>query len=283
MIYKKPSNVNFIDMCIFIDKTAYTEEHDAQKVYEYIYHIIRCLAKEKKFFKINQYYDDFGIFGATRVYMRLVNKKQFEKDSEGNTILKPIRSILNYINATIYPMKVDFEQTAYYQPLQYESDSIDVEYNFDNVLSTEYNYIKNIEFSLALESVSNMCNHFLDTVIYPVDKITWKNICISVKLTLLNQLTLSKKDEEYLNHLFATNRIKDSHVIESFIQNSDSVLLFHIDNKYKDMIIVLVNQLKSFIGKELKELLSMNYVDSNLEDFIINDYKLKIEGFDYEY
>ena len=35
MIYRKPDNVTYVDMCIYIDNTAYTDKHDAQTIFEY--------------------------------------------------------------------------------------------------------------------------------------------------------------------------------------------------------------------------------------------------------
>ena len=58
MIYRKPKNVTLTDMCIYIDKTAYTDEHDAQTIYEYLYFRIRHFAMRERWFHRIEYYDD---------------------------------------------------------------------------------------------------------------------------------------------------------------------------------------------------------------------------------
>ncbi len=273
MIFRKPTNVNFIDMCIFIDNNAYSEKHDAQKIYEYLYHIIRIMSKVRKFFKCTQYYDDFAIFGATRVYMRIVNPKQFSDNSS----LKPIKSILNYINHTIYHMKVDFEQSAYYQPVFYDTNDYDAGYNFDVLISNTSDYIKKCDFSLALSSIGALCDHFFKKVKYPVESYVWRNICFSVKLSLLNQLVLSSNDAAYIEQLQSTNRLKESRLLEIYNKNNFEVLLFHVDEKYRDIVFVLLNKLKAYISKNLSEALNLSYFDNSLQDFILNDYVSGIE------
>lgn len=52
MIYRKPDNVTYVDMCIYIDNTAYTDKHDAQTIFEYLFHLVKHLAKKKDIFVV---------------------------------------------------------------------------------------------------------------------------------------------------------------------------------------------------------------------------------------
>ena len=187
MIYRKPKNVTLTDMCIYIDKTAYTDEHDAQTIYEYLYFLVRYFAMKERWFRRIEYYDDFAIFGATRVYMRLVNEKQFQENSK----LKPIKSILNYLKSIIYPMKVDFEQSTYFQTITCSENEDYIQYNFDNVISSCRDFVNSTAFDLMLEGIGPICNECIECIPYSFDKVTKYNIITSVKLTLLNQLTLT--------------------------------------------------------------------------------------------
>ena len=77
--YKKPNNVTYTQMCIWIDANAYKEDCNEELLFEYLYHISRMLAYKRRFFDRADYYDDFAIFMATRIFMRLKNKKQFSE------------------------------------------------------------------------------------------------------------------------------------------------------------------------------------------------------------
>ena len=82
MTFIRPKDVTYTDMCIYIDNNIYTDNYDVNTVYEYLYHIIFMLAKQSQLFNKHKYYDSFAIFGASRVYFRLTNKKQFELKSK---------------------------------------------------------------------------------------------------------------------------------------------------------------------------------------------------------
>ena len=102
MMYEKPKDIRYTDMCIYIDTHIYTDSYDESLVYQYLYHLLLMIASKSKLFNRSCYYDDFAIFGATRLYLRLTNKKQFEVDASGTPRMKKIRSILNYIHKVIY-------------------------------------------------------------------------------------------------------------------------------------------------------------------------------------
>lgn len=279
MIYRKPKNVTLTDMCIYIDKTAYTEEHDAQTIYEYLYFLVRHFAMKERWFRRIEYYDDFAIFGATRVYMRLVNEKQFQENSK----LKPIKSILNYLKSTVYPMKVDFEQSTYFQTITCSEKEDYIQYNFDNIISSCKDFVNSTAFDLMLEGIGPICNECIECIPYSFDKVIKYNIITSVKLTLLNQLTLTDYSKRYLQRLISNNRLNDVNIEEAFDYIKDEVKLYHLDNSFQDLILVIVRKLKSKIARELSELVSSNYVDTTLIDNIVYTYKKEVERTDDEY
>jgi hypothetical protein len=83
-------------------------EDEDKLIFEYLYHLIEMLAYKAKFFSRYQYYEDFALYAASDIFIRLKNPKQFEYDGNGNPKLKKIKSILNYIKAVLYAKKVDF-------------------------------------------------------------------------------------------------------------------------------------------------------------------------------
>ena len=280
MIYRKPDNVTYVDMCIYIDNTAYTDSHDAQTIFEYLFHLVKHLAKEKRYFRRNEYYDDFGIFGATRAYMRLVNPKQFDDAYK----MEPLKSILNYLNATIYPMKVDFEQSTYYQPVISESLDESALYNFSNLLCMHTDFTAKTAFDLMLEGIGPICNECIETIPYSGDKALKYNIITSIKLSFLNQLTLARSTQSYLNNLIKTNRINELHLNEAFGKKNNEVLLYHLPESFRDYILVLLRKTKAKVASELNETLSQQWVDPLLSDAIVINYRNEVEQINpYEY
>ena len=280
MIYRKPDNVTYVDMCIYIDNTAYTDKHDAQTIFEYLFHLVKHLAKEKRYFRRNEYYDDFGIFGATRAYMRLINPKQFDDAYK----MEPLKSILNYLNATIYPMKVDFEQSTYYQPVISESLDESALYNFSNLLCMHTDFAAKTAFDLMLQGIGPICNECIETIPYSGDKVLKYNIITSIKLSFLNQLTLARSTESYLNNLLKTNRINELHLNEAFGKKNNEVLLYHLPESFRDYILVLLRKTKAKVASELNETLSQQWVDPLLSDAILINYRNEVEQINpYEY
>ena len=97
MRYKKPRDIRYVDMCIWIDEHAYRENCDEQKMFEYVYLLSNMLARKRCFFRKEVDYDNFAFYVETETFMRY--KKQDRKK---------IKSILNYLKKVIYPRKVAF-------------------------------------------------------------------------------------------------------------------------------------------------------------------------------
>ena len=122
MIYQKPKDVTYTQMAMFIDKHAYDENSTNELnnlIFEYIYHLVEMLAYKAKFFNRYSYYDDFAIYVASSVYLRLKNPKQFEYDNNGNPKLKRVKSILNYIKTILYDVGQSKSNIFILSPLQY--------------------------------------------------------------------------------------------------------------------------------------------------------------------
>ena len=284
-MYKKPSNVTYTEMCIYIDENVYKENHNEELIYQYLYHISYMLAKKASLFNKNHYYDDFAIFCAGKLYMRLLNKKQYEYDEEGNPKLEKIKSILNYTKKLLYPLKVDFEQEEYSQtitPQQIESENT---YSFNQILNSYIDNLDFCDFNLTLNDVEKTCNKFLKTIPYKENTKEWLNIYTSVLLTFLNMVTLNNKKVDRLKHLSSTNRLTDTHIINAFKEEINTkAILFHLDENMNDYIIVLARELKNIIAKDLSDILDIN-VSNNIElvELSVKDYLNDINGDDDEY
>ena len=73
MMYTKPRDVSYTEMCIYIDEHIYSESYDENLIFEYLYHITLMLAKKNNYFNKLSDYDNFAIYGATHLFMRLID------------------------------------------------------------------------------------------------------------------------------------------------------------------------------------------------------------------
>lgn len=241
MIYTKPTNVSYTDMAIWIDANAYEKNCDDAKLYEYLYHLVLMLAHQHKYFSSTDLYDDFGLFSASKLFMRLRNPKQFSEDSKSS--LYRIKSILNYIKTVIYPYKVDFEQDYYSDspkdsPVLYTSE-------LGTYLSDESDICDRIEFQFTVDNISNMARLFLKRIPYKRNSYEWNNIYTSCILTLLDSITPTADVKISANYV-------SNEDLDRIYKNLDTdPILFHLDNSMSNYIKVLVRQLRHFIAKQL--------------------------------
>ena len=256
MTFVKPTDITYTDMCIYIDSNIYNESFDINKVYEYLYHIIFMLAKQAQLFSKHKYYDSFAIFGASRVYFRLTNKKQFETKPDGTPKMEKIKSVLNYIKNILYPLKVDFEQEEYAQTIVVTDSTELNQYTYNQLLTQAVDKLTFSDFGMTLNDITKTCEQFLSTVPYSRDSSMWYNIYASVLLTFLSYVTLSNKHHRRIEHLESTTRLKDKHIDDFFTAARKSEpILFHLPKSIGPYITVLARQLQTIVAKDLSDIL----------------------------
>ena len=74
-VYKKPKNLKYTDMAIYIDTHIYTNDCDDELVFKYLYFLCMMLAYKAKYFDSYQKYNDFAVSAATTIYLRLKSKR----------------------------------------------------------------------------------------------------------------------------------------------------------------------------------------------------------------
>ena len=97
MLYRKPENLKYTSMAIYIDENVYDPSYDPETIYQYLYFLSLMLSRKQNLFNIEDEYEEFAISYASQLYLRLTNKQQFEYDSDGEPRMKRIKSILNYM------------------------------------------------------------------------------------------------------------------------------------------------------------------------------------------
>ena len=281
MLFQKP-NIKYTDMCIYVDSIVEKEsptEQELNKCFEYIYHIGFMLAHKHKYFNKSYYYEEFAIFLATEVMHRLFfNPKLKETDENGEPILTKIKSVLNYMKAILYGRKVEFEQQTYSQQLSKNIEDSNFSYSFNDNL---YQSLKETDIKLYFNSISKTVKHIVyDKNFYKNDKLLMKNIYISCLLTVLNGFTFTSPDILKLNNTYSSIESKYRLLGKLYSKNRDnSLILYHLDDKYKDYIKVLANKVYRQIKDDLSELSSQTFALS--DDVITNILFLEVNGEDY--
>lgn len=250
MTYYKPKDLSYSDLCIWCDKNAYEPDCDINKLYEYLYLIAVMLAKHHKFFKHSYLYDRFGLYIATRMYLRLFNPKQYELKEDGTPKMVKLKSVLNYMRAMLFGAKCDFEQLEYTQILSKEVEDSDVGIisDIDTTIQDSLNDIESCEFSIYLQTLPSTVKKFIDKLSFKFNKVELNNIYLSCILTLLSHITINNKDKK---RLLKTRNVELSQLEYLYKLESSKPVLFHLDDSLAPLINVLVNELKQLIAKEL--------------------------------
>jgi hypothetical protein len=202
------------------------------------------LAHQHKYFSNSEHYDDFGLYSASKLFMRLRNPKQF-LDTASDRPLYKIKSILNYIKTVIYPYKVDFEQDYYADspkesPVLYAGTQ-----ELGAYLSDESDICDRIEFQYTIDNIQNVVKVFLSKVPKKKDSYEWNNIYVSCLLTLLDSITPLASvqiDSAHLSNEYLNQIVKEL---------DNDPILFHLDNSMSNYIKVLVRELRHFIAQQL--------------------------------
>ena len=264
MMYIKPKDMSYSDMCIWVDEHAYEEGCDQEKLFEYLYHIALMLAKKNRYFNNNKDYEDFAIFLASRIFFRLTNPKQYQYNEAGEPKMTKLKSVLNYMRCTLYPAKVDYQQ-QYYAQTRIVVEDIDYvsEYSFADKLNDTVDELTAKDFEICLEDIIKTAKAFLYRIPYKKNTAEWINIYTSCLLTFLNSITIDNAVLDKMSSFKRTMLSKDNFYVNLYKKNArDSVILFHLPDSMRDYIDVLVRELKRAIASDLSFSFK-TYVPSN--------------------
>ena len=272
MLYKKPPDITYTQMAIYIDEHVYQEDCDQQLIFEYLFHLAHMLAVKTCSFRTEKDYNDFAVFFASGVFMRLTNPKQYRINPKtGEPKMKKVKSVLNYMKRTLYPRKVDFQQEFFAQvdvDVPIIESQVVPRYTFANQLAFNAEKLMRIEFDCTVGNIPKTIRAFLKKIPYRYKSRDWNNIYISCLLTFLHSVTLP----EY-NYEFFRDKKSISSDLETLCMNysrqSNTVILYHLDESMRDYIYVLVKKLKSLIAKDLSEIVHFSLEGLDIQNQII--------------
>lgn len=238
---RKPYNMKYTDLCIYIDKTIYERDEnnnpialrklsntEIENVYNYLYNIIYALSVKKKLFNKQQDYDDFSIETAGTLYIRLTAKNQnYDQNATSN---RAIKSILNYIKGALLFMAITWRNTNYAETLNPEVDEADdIEVARDyvyNQANDQFEYKRKKAFAELFENFPKYVNDALNMSMFKKNKLQKYQIALSEYLSLLNCLTIENKfkdisDTKKSNKIYDQLKNKKDYIIN---YSSDSLI-----------------------------------------------------------
>lgn len=285
MIFPKP-DIKYTEMAMYIDEKINSEnklsEQELELIYVYLYHLIRMLAYKKHYFNKTEYYDDFSLLVAGDMMNRLIyNPKLNEVDEFGNPKMKRLKSILNYLKAILYGRKVLFEQQNYSQKISKQPTEPKItDYAFaQQIRQTKRDQI-NSNVKLYLGDLSKTITSFINNNCVYSDPIIRKNIRISCYLSLLNSIIFTKQVVDNVNTKYKTSDSKFNYLCLEYTNNRENcVILYHLDDSFKNYITILTRRIFTVIEKDIKELsIGDNYVSDNvLADIAFSELDGKIK------
>lgn len=216
---RKPANMKYTDLCIYIDSTMYERDEDnnpialreltpeeVEKVYNYLYNLIYALSVKKKLFTNKFDYDAFCLESAGAIYMRLRRANQnFDVDAKQN---KAIKSIRNYIDGALGFMAITWRQSNYLDIINPEYDSFDavngVQGYVLNQATKTYDENKATAYQELIKNLPSYIIKSADNSIFKNNKLAKHELILSEYLSLCNCLSLT-----YKQHKYSENKQKD--------------------------------------------------------------------------
>lgn len=244
-LFDRPKGLKFTDMAIWIDNNFYKPDCDYNKAYKYMYLLAYMLACKSKYFKNTLDYEGYAAFLAYCTFERMKKSK--------------IKSVLNYMKSIKYFRKIAYEETMYSEMID---TNFDQNFNSDKLIeNTKTTYERNKRDILELyinDSIESFNKIILNNIpkIYLNKKLIYKRIYISCMLSFIDRITLPK--------ILGDRANLKSNIVDYYTKHLDneSVKLWHLDDSYKNIIIIILN-------KSYKEFIDL--VKDTIDDIKVSD------------
>lgn len=258
MLYKKPSNLKFTDLCIYIDqnvpKIAIPDEYPEIEatVYNYLWLLVKALAIKKYMFKKFEDYDGYAFYAATRLFLALrKNYLNQGKVIKGKQI-KPIKSCLNYTKALLYPMKIEYQRETFKEIIEEEFvskkfDAFAYKAQLKSEASDSSDLLAQLRIYLreVLSNKSKILEELLKKSPFGYATSEYKNLKISILLNSINILQAKKK---------------------LVITDQQSVILWHLPKNMTNYVKILIKEFFMAIKLEIIDCCKeVNPTDETLE------------------
>lgn len=126
MLWKKPANLKYTDLCIYIDENVPKIVNPGEfpeienTIYNYLWLLVKALAIKKCMFNDFQDYDMYAFYAANRLFFALRKNQLNQGKTIKGKLIRPIKSCLNYTKALLYPMKIEYQRETFKEVIEEE-------------------------------------------------------------------------------------------------------------------------------------------------------------------
>ena len=126
MLWKKPSNLRYTEICMFIDENVPKIVNPGENpelenlIYNYLWLLVKALAIKKCMFNDFQDYDMYAFYAANRLFFALRKNQLNQGKTIKGKLIRPIKSCLNYTKALLYPMKIEYQRESFKEVIEEE-------------------------------------------------------------------------------------------------------------------------------------------------------------------
>jgi hypothetical protein len=261
MLWKKPSNMRYTELCVFIDENVPKIVNPGENpelentIYNYLWLLVKALAIKKCMFKNFEDYDMYAFYSATRLFIALRKNQLNQGKVIKGKLIRPIKSCLNYTKALLYPMKIEYQRESFREVIEEEFVST----KFDALAYKEQlkNQARNNSevtqtFKGYVQDTINQSGKLLEDILQksPFNSSTpeYKNLKISILLTSIQILKTKKK---------------------LYVAPAQSVVLWHLPKSMANYTKILLKEFFMAIKQEVIECYRMaDLSEGDLENIL---------------
>lgn len=269
MLWKKPANLKYTDLCIFIDENVSKILNPGENpelentIYNYLWLLVKALAIKKRMFTDFQDYDRYAFYAANRLFFalrkNLINQGKTIKGKQ----IKPIKSCLNYTKALLYPMKIEYQQESFSEVLEEEfvSKKFDA-FAYKEQLKSKARDVHNVPEQFkkyiqeALANTGDLLEEVLQRSPFNSNMPEYQNLKISILLNSIQCLRARKK-------LDVTNQ---------------SIILWHLPKSMTNYTKILLKEYFMAIKLEIMDC----YKASDLSETALENILASASGVNYD-
>ena len=253
MLFKKPSNMRYTEICMFIDENAPKIANPGENpelenlIYNYLWLLVKALAIKKCMFQNFEDYDMYSYYAAKRLFFAIRKNQINQGKVIKGKLIKPIKSCLNYTKALLYPMKLEYQQESFREVIEEEfvSKKFDA-FIYKEQLKTQARESSGVDDQFRTYIYEAMTQHgrLLDEILQnsPFNNSTpeYRNLKISVLLTSIQILKTKNK----------------------LVANPQSVILWHLPKSMANYAKIVLKEYFMAIKDEIMDC----YKESNLSE-----------------
>lgn len=260
MLFKKPNNLKYTDLCIFIDKNVPNIINPGENpelentIYNYLWLLVKALAIKKCMFNDFQDYDMYAFYAANRLFFALRKNQINQGKTVKGKLIRPIKSCLNYTKALLYPMKIEYQRESFKEIIEEEF----VSKKFD-----AFTYKEQLK-STARES-SGVTRQFK---IY-LQEVFLKNISLIDKLLQKSPFKRGTTEYQNLKISILLNSIQTLKNNKKLEVANQSIILWHLPKNMANYTKILLKEFFMTIKLEIMECYKeADLSDSDLENIL---------------